>query len=272
MSTLDLQILEELGLKRYLSMSYLTYRFANSSRAHLAKRLKKMLDDDWLGRQAALEPLTQRIEYIYFLEKRGVEQLMAASTQFASSDEIDMPKYLTAITHDTALTWLQAFLLRDKEKYLNDRIAELNWESRRSQLAVAFRSTGIFPDAVLKIRMQQTSPPKKYLIEIDNATENLAALRLKFLAYQKYLGQHHDYVLIVVIQHSEKRLAFLVRLAGKVIAPRHGIYACTLPEISTFGIFSNIWTPAHQLGNSRQYDAKLRPRNFADRDRFYLPL
>jgi hypothetical protein len=270
MSTLDLQILEELGMKRYLSMTYLAYRFSDNCRCYLAKRLKKMLDDGLIGRQAALEPLTQHIEYIYFLDKQGVENLMASSTKFASVAEIDMPKTFATITHDTALTWLQTFLMRDKEKYLNESIAEMNWESRRSQVALLFPEAGIVPDAIFRIKMRQATQTKTYLIEVDNSTETLNTLRQKFICYREYLAHHHDYILIVAIQHSEKRLEFLVRLAGKVITARHAVFACTLPEISTFGIFSNIWTSPATMSSHK--NSVLHHRNFSDRDRFYLPL
>ena len=267
---LDIDILEELGAHRYLTASYLHYRFAACSRSNLGKRLKKLCDDSWIGRKTILEPLTRKSESVYFLERKGVEQLMAASVQFASAAEIDMPRYHNTLQHDAAIPWLHAFLQRDWAKYLPQQIEALTFECRRSQLLSRFQGNGITPDALWTIKLRSASQARTYLLELDNATENLAVIRKKFLAYRQYLDRHHDIFLIVVIQHAEQRLAFLMRIARRIFTSQLGVFGCTLPEISTFGAFSAIWTTP--TGMCRHLGKANHQSDFSNRDRFYLPL
>lgn len=274
MTSLDLQILEKIAILKYVSTNYFKSLFHLGSRSNLAKRLKKMLDAKWIGRQLALEPLTQKLEFVYFLQKYGVENIMAFSLKFGSVDEIEVPQGHSTITHDLATAWVKGLVERDTEKYLqNGWIQEYEFESRKAKIFSFFQKANLFPDAFLKIK--KTRNTKTFLIEMDNATENKKVIWKKFLAYRGYLRRDKSAILLfVVIPHSEKRLTFLAQIASQASLANESVYFCTFPEIYAFGIFSNIWTTQKGLFLSCRKGEKVawRYKNISERDRFHLPL
>jgi len=277
MTNFDLQILEWLGLKRCGSLTYLRCIFPDASRSNLSKRLKKMTDDGFLGRKEILEPITQRMEFAYFLAKSGALELANRSLKFASIEEIDMPRNYSILRHDLAVNWFSAFLDRDKKKYLEAGwLEKLEFESRRSKIFSGFQNQNLLPDAVLSVLLCKRLDFKKFLIEMDNSTENRKAIHHKLQEYQKFLKQNSDTLLVVIVQHSEKRLAFLSEIAFQLRFPENSIFLCTLPELNTFSFFSNIWTVPEWLFRSYRNGNKVIPimrcNEISERDRFCLPL
>ena len=275
MTELDKSILEELAMKRYASINYLRCCFSEVARSTLSKRVKKMFDDNLIGRQDGLEPLTQKIEFIYYLKNKGVDVLLERSLKFASVDEIDIPRGHSAITHDLAVAWLGRLIERDAEDYLKGGwITRVKYECRRSKIFSIFHNQNFLPDALLSVdRYKQDS--RQFLIEVDNSTEDKKKINRKWRDYQDYLKRHRNCLLIVVIQNSEKRLGLLLQLAGQMISRNECIFACTMPEVRTFSIFSNIWTSPEGLFRfykNGKNKAVLRCEDIGKRDRFHLPL
>ena len=269
MTNLDLQILENLAQSRYLSTGFL-HRLSITSPSNLSKRLKKMVSDEWITRQNALDPLSERTEHFFFLKKRGVEVLLERSDKFASEDEMEIPRTTFAITHDMTTNWVRYFLQLEFEKYRGILLDNFSFESRRSKISGIFRSAGIHPDAVLKVQ-RKNGKDKIFLLEVDNSTENKEAIRSKFVAYNKYLQQSTDQILVVLSKHSEGRLAFLLRWGYQTLE-KDRIFACTLMEISAFGFFSNIWTEPLGLWAGDRKNAKMKFAEINDRDRVFLEM
>ncbi len=267
MTNLDLQILEHLAQSRYLSTGFL-HCLSLSSPSNLSKRLKKMVSDEWIAKQRALEPLSEKTEYFFFLKKRGVQVLLERSDKFASEEEMEIPKTGFAITHDMTTNWVRYFLQLEFEKYRGVLLEDVSFELRRSKIAGIFRNVGIHPDAVLKVQ-KRNNKAKTFLLEVDNSTENKEAIRSKFVAYNKYLQQSANQILLILSKHSEERLAFLLRWGYETLE-KDRIFACTLAEISAFGFFSNIWTEPLGLWAGDRKNARMKFTEINDRDRVFL--
>ena len=76
--------------------------------------------------------------------------------------------------------------------------------------------------------------------------------------------------------HSEKHLEFLLRLAGHYANYYKKVYVATLPEIQTFGIFSNVFTTIEGLFTKQWDNGNLKLTQYCGdikkRDRTCLPV
>lgn len=194
----DIQIFHSLLTHRYMTTALITMRFF-SNRKRASRRLKKLVDDGWLGRfRVAVEGTSFGGELAFFLSAKSAAKV-------AIDLDVPLSSLKWRVTPPTSSRYIDHFTALNRFRIVTETSAEANdlnykflpeYSLLRSEhgrfspeikSAVKGKAPSFVPDGVMCLSKRQGKGKRLlFFVEVDRGTEAPSVVLSKVRAYCRY--------------------------------------------------------------------------------------